>query len=207
MARKTAEESEKTRQLLLDTAGEVFYKKGVSQTTLQDVAEAAGMSRGAIYWRFKDKAELFRAYVEDVFQSTDTALESIVADPKLDQLMKLREIMVTVFVLAAREPRIRRAYAVLNHRCEYTREFREEQPSFEMMEKEYVYVIESLVKEAQAEQLITNTLPAEIVAFSLSSFTEGVLNRWTYDEEGGIDLIKESERLVDSFLNGIKAHP
>lgn len=207
MARKTAEESEKTRQLLLDTAGEVFYKKGVSQTTLQDVAEAAGMSRGAIYWRFKDKAELFRAYVEDVFQSTDTALESIVADPKLDQLMKLREIMVTVFVLAAREPRIRRAYAVLNHRCEYTREFRAEQPSFEMMEKEYLYVIESLVKEAQAEQLITNTLPAEIVAFSLSSFTEGVLNRWTYDEEGGIDLIKESERLVDSFLNGIKAHP
>lgn len=204
MARKTAEESEKTRQLLLDTAGEVFYKQGVSKTTLQDVAEAAGMSRGAIYWRFKDKAELFKAYVEDVFQSTDTALLSIFSNPELDQLMKLRELMVTVFVLAAQEPRIRRAYAVLNHRCEYTREFRAEQPDFETMEDEYIKIIESLVKECQSKEIITNALSAQTITFSISAFIEGILNRWTYDEDGfGIDLGKESESLVDSFLYGI----
>ncbi len=53
--KKTKEESDLTRQAILDAAMVVFSKKGYSQTTLVEVAKEAEMTRGAIYWHFKDR--------------------------------------------------------------------------------------------------------------------------------------------------------
>ncbi|WP_291742772.1 TetR family transcriptional regulator, partial [Limnobacter sp. UBA1615] len=61
MVRKTKEEAQETRNLILDTAEAVFSEKGVSRTTLNDIAKAADLTRGAIYWHFKNKADLFDA--------------------------------------------------------------------------------------------------------------------------------------------------
>ena len=57
-AHATKEEAEKTRQAILDAALDVFYAKGYSAATLNDVAKKAGVTRGAVYWHFKDKADL-----------------------------------------------------------------------------------------------------------------------------------------------------
>ncbi|MHC6225553.1 TetR family transcriptional regulator [Pseudomonas sp. X10] len=64
MARKTKQESLKTYELIVDTAEQLFSSKGFSQTTLHDIAQQAQMTRGAIYWHFKDKAELLDAILE-----------------------------------------------------------------------------------------------------------------------------------------------
>ncbi len=61
MARKTKLESQKTYELIVDTAEQLFSSKGFSQTTLHDIAQHAELSRGAIYWHFKDKTELLDA--------------------------------------------------------------------------------------------------------------------------------------------------
>ena len=66
MARRTKEEAQETRHRILDTAERVFLKKGVARTSLADVADAAGVTRGAIYWHFKNKADLFEAMMDRV---------------------------------------------------------------------------------------------------------------------------------------------
>ncbi|HZV66577.1 MAG TPA: TetR family transcriptional regulator, partial [Telluria sp.] len=66
MARRTKEEAMETRASILDAAELLFVQQGVSGTTLQHIASAAGVTRGAIYWHFKDKAELFDAMMERV---------------------------------------------------------------------------------------------------------------------------------------------
>jgi TetR/AcrR family acrAB operon transcriptional repressor len=55
MARRTKEEAAATRESILDAAEQLFVKQGVSRTTLQHIATAAGVTRGAIYWHFNDK--------------------------------------------------------------------------------------------------------------------------------------------------------
>ncbi|WP_099024424.1 TetR/AcrR family transcriptional regulator [Mycolicibacterium palauense] len=55
---------EHTRALLLDSAEEVFARKGFEAAALEDIADAAGYTRGAIYSHFGSKAELFLAVVE-----------------------------------------------------------------------------------------------------------------------------------------------
>lgn len=66
MARKTKEDALETRNQLLDAAEKVFFDKGFSQTSLMDIAEAAGLSRGAIYWHFKNKGDLFEAMADRI---------------------------------------------------------------------------------------------------------------------------------------------
>lgn len=55
-----------TRERILDAAEDVFNARGVSRTTLNEIAEAAGVTRGAIYWHFKNKVELFEAMCDRV---------------------------------------------------------------------------------------------------------------------------------------------
>lgn len=52
---------EQTRSLLLDAAEEVFAEKGFTTATLDDIARAAGYTKGAIYKHFATKEELFLA--------------------------------------------------------------------------------------------------------------------------------------------------
>ncbi|KLO30397.1 TetR family transcriptional regulator [Mycolicibacter heraklionensis] len=52
---------ERTRSLLLDAAEEVFAEKGFTTATLDDIAQAAGYTKGAIYKHFAAKDELFLA--------------------------------------------------------------------------------------------------------------------------------------------------
>ena len=64
MARRTKEDAQKTREQLLDAAETVFHRKGVSKTSLNDIAEEAGLTRGALYWHFKNKHDVFEAMLE-----------------------------------------------------------------------------------------------------------------------------------------------
>ena len=66
MARKTKEEAERTYYQLLDAAIEEFIERGVAQTTLLQIASRAGLTRGAIYWHFKNKDQLIMALWEYV---------------------------------------------------------------------------------------------------------------------------------------------
>ncbi|PYP78698.1 MAG: hypothetical protein DMD35_10710 [Gemmatimonadetes bacterium] len=59
--RPKGDKRERTRAALLDAALAVTREKGFEQTTLQDVAERAGMTTGAIYGNFKNRDELFMA--------------------------------------------------------------------------------------------------------------------------------------------------
>ena len=64
MVRRTKADALATRNSLLDAAEHLFQARGVSRTSLNDIATAAGTTRGAIYWHFKDKADLFNAMME-----------------------------------------------------------------------------------------------------------------------------------------------
>ncbi|BDB44574.1 MULTISPECIES: TetR/AcrR family transcriptional regulator [Mycobacterium] len=83
---------EHTRNLLLDAAEDVFARKGLLGSALEDIADAAGYTRGAIYSHFGAKEELFLAVVERQRQrflaGFTAAVESFhqLSDVDLDEL-------------------------------------------------------------------------------------------------------------------------
>jgi TetR/AcrR family mexXY operon transcriptional repressor len=66
MARKTKEDAQKTRDQIMDAAESVFYDRGFTLTTMSDIADAAKLSRGAVYGHYKSKLELATAMAERV---------------------------------------------------------------------------------------------------------------------------------------------
>lgn len=61
---------EVTESRILEMAMKLFIEKGYEQTTLQDIADAIGMTRGAIYHHFKDKAEMVDSVMACMFHKT-----------------------------------------------------------------------------------------------------------------------------------------
>ncbi|HEY7294290.1 MAG TPA: helix-turn-helix domain-containing protein, partial [Dehalococcoidia bacterium] len=81
---KKADRSEQTRRVLLDVGQRLFAERGFAATGTEEIVRQAGVTRGALYYHFKDKQDLFRAVVEDMQQQgmarLGAALRSI-ADP------------------------------------------------------------------------------------------------------------------------------
>src|SRR5436190_110352 len=64
---RKAEQSQKTRRRLVDSATELFARKGYREASVQQIADAAGISRGSIFWHFGSKEGLLWAVAEELF--------------------------------------------------------------------------------------------------------------------------------------------
>lgn len=63
----------RTRQKVLEAARALFAERGYDPATIRDIAKGAGMSTGAVFANFQDKAELFEAVLtEDMTRLTET---------------------------------------------------------------------------------------------------------------------------------------
>ena len=112
MPRKTKEDAQQTREKILKGALQVFVRKGFSNTTLQDIARHIGMTRGAVYWHFKDKQDLATkmiaammeketAYVKGATKPTGS-LDDVIANlmARLDYMESDPEMRQFVFFMS-----------------------------------------------------------------------------------------------------------
>jgi AcrR family transcriptional regulator len=125
VARKTKAEAEETREKILDAAERLFFANGVTQTSLEKIAEEAAVTRGAIYWHFANKVDLFRALHERVRLPQEDIVEQAVADGHADPLGLIEQISLDVLTILAADEQRQRVSAILLFRCEYVGEMAE----------------------------------------------------------------------------------
>ena len=119
MARKTKTEAEKTRNAILDAAEKMFYARGVSRTSLEQVAGAAGVTRGAVYWHFSDKMAICEAMMCRIFLPHEDMLEKLAAQDSATPLKDLKDSCIHSLKMMARDKRRRDVVSILTLRCEY----------------------------------------------------------------------------------------
>ncbi|WP_288363528.1 TetR family transcriptional regulator [uncultured Spongiibacter sp.] len=78
--RRSKEDAEATRESLLGAAEQMFAEQGIHNTRLSDVAKAVGVTRGAIYWHFKNKDELISAIIDRLSTPLETAMQSLLKE-------------------------------------------------------------------------------------------------------------------------------
>ncbi|HAX90994.1 MAG TPA: hypothetical protein DCY07_02135 [Rhodospirillaceae bacterium] len=122
MARKTKEEAEKTRQTIMKSAVDVFLQKGVGHSSLQEIAEKAGVTRGAIYWHFKDKVDLLRVLADETFLPHEELLDRLAAEEWEDPLKALKDSCLGTLLAMMNDPHRRNVFTILTQRCEYVDE-------------------------------------------------------------------------------------
>ncbi len=78
MARRTKEEAEETRKSILAAALEIFCEKGYSRTTFDEIARRINLTKGAIYWHFRNKTDILTEIIRKGFSSTHEGMEKAV---------------------------------------------------------------------------------------------------------------------------------
>jgi len=178
MARKTKAEAEQTRQRILDAAEQVFFTHGVMQTSLDQVAEAAGVTRGAIYWHFADKVALFKALHESVRLPQEDLVNQVAVDGHPDPIGFLEEICHDCIRSLTTDPRLIRVYAILLVRCEYVGEMAEalkrQQDADEALRDNFV----RLFRMARANGSLGKAWTPEVAAQVFASMIRGLWSDW-----------------------------
>ena len=124
MVRKTKEEAEQTRKEIIHAARRVFHECGVSRSTLEKIAKAAGVTRGAVYWHFKDKAELFFAMREDVFSPLVERTDALLLSDQFANPTRCDEASVKEFFRVLEDCSVvREVFEIMISRCEYVDKF------------------------------------------------------------------------------------
>jgi len=203
VARKTKEDAIETRNHLLDAAEKVFFEKGFGQTSLMDIAEAAGLSRGAIYWHFKNKSDLFEAMADRIRLPMETLSEACADPQELNPLGKLREFWIQSLKEITRNPRKRRVLNILFFKCELNSEAKQLEIRRQAGYIEYIQHIELCLQNAIDKGQLPANLNVHQATIANHALMGGLISNWLF-LPGSFDLDNCAEMMVDSFLFMLK---
>lgn len=205
MARKTKEDAQETHELLLDAAERVFQEKGVAHSTLNDVALAAGMTRGAIYWHFKDKHALFHAMCDRALLPTEALMNEIANTSSDDALEALRKMMQQMLYQVAGNPRQRVVFDIMFHRCEKNQEM-----AFFVDElaarQECLLQLEAIMHKAIEQGKLPANTDARMAMLAMHSYLIGLIHQWLLDPSA-YDLQSRGAMMMEIFIAGLIAKP
>ncbi|HWI83034.1 TetR family transcriptional regulator [Ramlibacter sp.] len=200
MARRTKEDALATRTSLLDAAERVFQAQGVSGTSLQDIAAAAGASRGAVYWHFKDKADLFNAMMERVTLPLEDALEQ--AGDGAEPLPQLRAALLSALRRTATDPQTRRVFEVATQKVEYTDALGKVRERHLAVRSQSVQRMKQALQRSALARGRTLPIPAAAAARGLHAMVDGLIQNWLLDP-ASFRLEAAGRQAIDAYLAGL----
>ena len=112
MARKTKEEARETRAAIQKAALALFATRGISETTLSDVARTAGVTRGAIYWHFENKEALLRSLRDETCLPYEQIALAGEKEDEPDPLGRLRDMLRALIEDAAESGVTRQVFQI-----------------------------------------------------------------------------------------------
>jgi TetR/AcrR family acrAB operon transcriptional repressor len=205
LARRTKEEALATRHRLLDAAETLFQARGVSRTSLQDIATEAGATRGAIYWHFKDKADLFNAMMERVTLPMEQSLQP--REPSddgvaRDALAELRSAVLRALQQLNSDARLRCVVEVAMQKVEYVDELHAVRERHRRVRDQCVVDIANALRLASRQSGMPLPLPAAPAADGLHALIDGLIRNWLLDTSA-FELPTRGAQVMDVYLAGL----
>ncbi len=200
--RRTKQESERTRQDILAAARKVFARQGVTRTTFEEIAASAGVTRGAIYWHFADKTELFFAMREQVAVPMIDQIDLVLlrADGS-DPLAGVERFLRGILGALESDPAARRTFQIMGFKCEYVGELERELGLQRLRCSELVSKLTQTYGRARRAGQLRAGLRPSMAALETCSFVIGLTRLWLLDAKGTL-LRRVARRLISAHVAG-----
>ena len=182
MVRQTKENAEITRQRIIDAAREVFLSRGVSRTSMEQIAAQAGVTRGAIYWHFSNKTEIFSALREQVLLPLiDRMDDSLLLENNDDPLGQIGKFLSGTIDALNESSDTRQTFEIMMVKCEYVEELSAvlEQTLYNC--ERIAKKIEQLYERAKTKGQLKPTDSPAILAMDTHLFFSGLIHLWVKD--------------------------
>lgn len=203
MARRTKEEAAATRDSILDAAEKLFVEQGVSRTTLQHIATAAGVTRGAIYWHFDDKVALFNAMMERAILPLEAEMQVLDQAESDDPLVDLRNHMLAVLDRTVNDPGARRVFEIATLKVEFVGEMDAVRQRRKDNMANWMTRAERRIRLAADKGLISCDVDPSRVALALWIMIDGLIRNWMFDPQA-FDLLALGRCVIDPYLDGLR---
>lgn len=201
--RRTKEEAERTRQAILDAAVTVFSDRGVAKATLQNIAQQADVTRGAIYWHFANKVEIFDALHEHLhspfIQRILEGLEVEHADP----VGQLQTICTELLEDLDKEPQTQQLLTLFLLKCDYSGEFAASKAKFLEKKRGTYNAFSAYFKKAIDGGYISQHADPHLLTVALQSLFHGLVVEFLEDPDN-INLGQDGPRLMAMLFNSFK---
>lgn len=206
MARRTKAEAKETKQAILEAAERVFFQQGVAKTSLVDIAREAGVTRGAIYWHFKNKQDVFAAMLCRRQLPMEALVDEVRTADGRFALAKLHQHFVHTLRQAVEDEQHRQFYVTVLFKCEINDEnallLERQQEIFKSVSTKIASVLEMAVEGGD----LPEQLNVKKAAPFLQSSIIGLLFSWLLSPES-FDLYHYAEGYVSTLLSGLKCSP
>lgn len=202
MVRKTKEDAELTRQRIIDAAKVVFLTRGVSRSTLEHIATQAEVTRGAVYWHFKNKTEIFYAIRDRVFLPLIDRMDDTLATASetQDPLTQIENSLCDTINELNENIEMRQIYEIMMIKCEYVDEFATVLQQILGNCSNITEKIQLAYERAKTQNILAGALTPHALALDTHLFFSGLLHMWVKDADGS-RFRYQAIALIQSHIN------
>ncbi len=203
MARKTKQDAEKTREDILEAASHVFVEKGVSSASLEEIAERAKVTRGAIYWHFKNKLDIFLALHEKLNVSfAELVLQDLEHD-HCDPLKQLEELSIRLLTDIELNQEKKRILTILFLKCDYSGELEALLQAYRTKRKRNLKLFDEYFERAKQRGYISKEVPSRILSSSYLCYLSGIAFEYIRAPKI-LNIRKDAAPLMKHYFSGIR---
>lgn len=197
--RRTKEEADRTRQAILKASLIVFSTKGYARTRLEDVAKEAGVTRGAIYWHFENKAKLYSsAVIESVSGYRERLTDILRSD--LAPLHKIRTLMKEWLTTLEEDEAYRTLVEMALTKTEFDEQVLEGVRDWFGFVDEVQRVIVDLIREGIDAGEIHPEVNPWVAGLALISYLNGIEETWFIQSMSNGARRFSPARMADDFI-------
>ena len=204
MPRRTKQDAERTRARILDMAEREFQRRGVSRTSLEQIARAAGVTRGAVYGPFRNNADLFNAMLNRVTLPLEAEILKSGERTLDDPVAQIRNSYVAALRATVADPQARRVFEVALFKVEHGHALRGVHERRLAGLRNRVANVERGLRRAARLGLWKSALPARAAAQGVEALVDGLISNWMIDPQA-FDLVRVGEQALDAYLRGLRA--
>jgi len=185
------------RYQILDAALEVIVSKGYEGSSMSDIVEKSKLSKGAIYWYYGSKKEVYLALVNHWVHRYSPTLNLIIADDK-PASFQLKELFKYFISQYETDQKVFKAVAVFWSLASRDNDFKEK---FDKVYSEFLALIEKIINKGVESKEFKN-IDVKIAALSIMVNIESTI--WfTLFDDYGISATKYMKTITEFILAGL----
>ncbi|MDD2465815.1 MAG: TetR family transcriptional regulator [Desulfobulbus sp.] len=183
MARRTKEEALETRRNIIDAAVRVIAQHGVANASLTDIAQEAGVTRGAIYWHFNNKADLLNSLWEHVLEFYAPLTEASERMDEPDPLGKLEELYISFFAGMVDDPLQQQLFRILFDEGDRSKDTEAIRQRHDQLRRERYQGLQLVFRNAIRRGQVPCEFDVQMGTVTLFSLIHGLIANWVMNPE------------------------
>ncbi|MDF7675308.1 TetR family transcriptional regulator [Neisseriaceae bacterium ESL0693] len=204
--KKTKADAQKTKHALLASALDIFFKRGVSRASLQEIAIHAGLTRGALYWHFKNKEDLFDALFQQMFSQIQAQVQHDINTNSPDILNNFIQTIQQLFQRLTTDSDYYKFCHILHLDCEHTEDNSAIVKLLQKYQNMWHQNLCNVFTICQQQQTLPQELDISLAALYFQALFMGMTTVWLANPHH-FDITTVSTKFIQTTLASLQHNP